>query len=455
MNNYLPRIFKSNKRLIIFKNMNEFDFFKNYFELDIFMSNISYRNLNKFMNKHNFILFKDKDINQKNIYHFYGYDEKLKNFIHLHFHKNIIIGESLSKNYQFNDILYEKDIIKIKNNLYTLNYSNLLEIFLIRYYLKISNVINFPIYLSKSNEYKVEKCYLIKNYQPQTKKKFLSNKSFEELMVNLESNFITKFLLGCKLKFLINKNKINSSLVNNINLISRALVILFKRIFKLSRKKSLIKKGPIIAICGYDASGKTTIANEIEKWLSKDFYVYRSNISKNNTLIYLNNFFKIKKNLNKNYSNSGTQTLFKRIGYILLSISRFLKHLLIQYHSNKGAIVIVDRYIAETNISKIDCQNINKQYFFLKKLENFFYAKIKKANLVLFLKSDIKELINRNNLRVKSFKEDTNQIKLRFKLAQNLKYKSKKIIYFNNNKKLSVTISKIKKIIWSEIINAQ
>ena len=455
MNNYLPRIFKSNERFIIFKNMNEFDFFKNYFELDIFINGISFRNLNKFMNRHNFILFEDKDINQKNIYHFYGYDENFKSFIHLHVHKNIIIGESLSKNYQFNYRLYKNDIVKIKNNLYSLNHSNLFEIFLIRYYLKISNIINFPVYLSKSDEYKVEKGYLIKKYQLNSKKRILSNKIFEELMVNLESNFIIKFLLGCKLKLLINKNKINSSLVNNINLISRIIIILLKRIFKLSRKKSLLKKGPIIAICGYDASGKTTIANEIEKWLNKDFYVYRSNISKNNLLINLNNFFKTKRNLNKNFSKSGIQNLFKRIGYIFLSISRFLKYLLIEYHSKKGAIVIVDRYIAELNDSKIDSQNINKQYFLSKKFEDFFYNKIKKANLVLFLKSDIKELINRNNLRVKSFKENTNQIKLRFKLAQNLKYKSKKIIYFNNNKNLSVTITKIKKIIWSEIINAQ
>ena len=140
-------------------------------------------------------------------------------------------------------------------------------------------------------------------------------------------------------------------------------------------------------------------------------------------MINLNNFFKTKRNLNKNFSKSGIQNLFKRIGYIFLSISRFLKYLLIEYHSKKGAIVIVDRYIAELNDSKIDSQNINKQYFLSKKFEDFFYNKIKKANLVLFLKSDIKELINRNNLRVKSFKENTNQIKLRFKLAQNLKYK--------------------------------
>ena len=76
--------------------MNEFDFFKNYFELDIFINGISFRNLHKFMNRLIFILFEDKDIYQKNIYHFYGYDENFKSFIHLHVHKNIIIGESLS-----------------------------------------------------------------------------------------------------------------------------------------------------------------------------------------------------------------------------------------------------------------------------------------------------------------------------------------------------------------------
>ena len=117
----------------------------------------------------------------------------------------------------------------------------------------------------------------------------------------------------------------------------------------------------------------------------------------------------------------------------------------------KGYLILSDRWPSR-NFNVMDGRKIQGNNTF-SLIENFIFKKIEPADIVIYLNVDINSIIRRNNERDSVEKDITDDVVLRYKSSQfkNMKFISKKMITFNNNKFLDSAVIDISNLIWKEI----
>ena len=123
--------------------------------------------------------------------------------------------------------------------------------------------------------------------------------------------------------------------------------------------------------------------------------------------------------------------------------------------SRKGYVVLIDRFKSE-NIGKMDSHKLDPNKFdsfkkYLAKIENDLYYKMGIPNLLLQLKIPIDVAVKRNNERIKSDKESTPELKLRYDINKNLVYKANNCYDIDSNKDYNEVLTQIKGLIWKSL----
>ncbi len=413
------------------------------------------------------------NISFSGIKHFYGFDKKSGNILHLHIYYVIKTGPSWIKSMRFDMEAY------ILNNL-TIHESGMpipqkhieLVIFIFRIMLKYSKINEFILvnreYLRTLQEIE----YLCEELDEDKLENFLAlyfeniskDEFFKYIQIIKSPSALTKYLKGKNLKSKLKKyNFLNlgQEIFHTLNQFTYR--VLNKLFFK--QKKRFVGGGTLIVIAGLDATGKSTITEELKRWLGKNSTLLLVHFGKPpstlltapfNFLIKLARKKSTTSHLKSSIKNQeGEKSIFYMIRQVILAYDRYSLAKKCQNKMNAGEIVICDRYKSE-NFNVMDSKRlINKNYNgFKKKLvefENKLYDDMPQPDILFYLTVPVEVAVKRNEKRIKKGKESEEFIKIRHDENQNLSYRAKIQHTIDTNREYGIVIDEIKSKIWGVI----
>ena len=199
------------------------------------------------------------------------------------------------------------------------------------------------------------------------------------------------------------------------------------------KKQKLLNPGIVIAICGLDGSGKSSLVSALnnifsEHFCTKVFHLGRPASSlitfSFNLLIKIERYLKKTKLINKNKRSVNTAnniSLVYAIRSVMLAYDRKIDAMRAHRYSKDGYVSICDRYPGLGN-GKMDSPRIPLNddrgifYQFCYNLEKKLYESIKPANMIFQLSVPLQIAIERNNKREKVDKETEDELRERFLL---------------------------------------
>lgn len=174
-----------------------------------------------------------------------------------------------------------------------------------------------------------------------------------------------------------------------------------------NKRKTLEKKGQILAVVGADGSGKTTLSKELTEWLSWKVDTTRLYLGKQRTfeikiVIKLESALKVLPGVGSRKENLRLQKFLQRVQWILVARRRWKIYSRAQKLASVGKVVIVDRYPLPdfwTMMSPMDGPRIRSEnggnQCSLSKIEESYYHRISLPDKVFVLKVTIDELLRR------------------------------------------------------------
>lgn len=410
---------------------------KNYLngqgDLDIYIP-INFEDRFKMIAKRNgFRLLISYQANHKNIEHYYALDQIVHKFVHMHVYFKIITGEHATKNYDLPIGKYIFNNLTHSTYLPILNTSCRRNIFLIRYFLKVGSIYGLLQYFRDLSKYKDEwDSFSEEDISQDITELGLSIDDLNKMhSVYLNQSLLKNFLMAIKVKRKLKKYRIRSFFKYQTFVIINLLLRLFNKLF--FKKKKLLNPGLVVAICGIDGTGKSSLVSFLNKKFSLHFNTTILHLGRPNSNIYtffFNIFIKAysySKIIYKKHKKKTAIKTLKKINQIYL-----FRSVLLAYDRKKqsekafklsktGSLVICDRYPG-LEIGKMDSPRIPYDkhkgfiYQLCHKLEQNLYRSIKPSELVFHLFLPIEEIIHRNNLRSKFGKETERELRERYDL---------------------------------------
>jgi len=409
----------------------------------------------------------NKNISFSSVKHFYGLDESGE-ILHLHVYYQIKTGPSWTKSFRFDFEEYILDNLELHHSGMPIPQKHIeLVIFIFRIMLKYSKINEFILINKESQRTNKEIDYLLKNLDENRLENFLS-----EYFSNFTKDEIFKYIIviksGSKLLQFLNGNKVRNKLkrykyltfyeenLNNIYQFSYRF--LNKLIFKQKKK---LNSGTFIVVAGLDATGKTTITNELKKLLGKNFTINLIHFGKPPSTLITYPFNLMIKFLRKNSNNvnlkssindNKAKSLLFILRQVILSYDRY--KLATKYFDkvSKGEIVICDRYKSEDyfvmDSKRLDPNVYNGIKKKLSLLENYFYNNMPTPNILFYLKVPVEVAVKRNEERIKEGKESAEFIRIRHSQNKDLTYKADFVYEIDTNREYKEVISEIKTKLW-------
>jgi thymidylate kinase len=418
-----------------------------------------------------------------------GFDEETGNIVHLHLHYQILSG----KKYVKEQILGCEDLIldtAIKDpdvDIFITNPNLELILVMVRIGLKITYPAIIKSLLgniSLPKNFSKEINHLLKRTDDQQLQyfasKILKDEFSDKIISILKSGGIEKPRQLFKLKVYINSGLSGLRRYNVITKFSiyiyRSLLARFSKYFGKYKifgyngrpGKHLHNGGMIIAIIGSDGSGKSTVSNEIQKWLS--WKIEARNLylgSGDGSVGFLTRFLKEmaiksdKKNVSEKKHSKGevnpSKSLFREIGFYLKALSianeRLKKVKRAHRERIKGSILITDRYPQTQYLGIYDGPKIpgkqqrSKLYRFFENQEMKKYLEIDRYPLDLVIKLLLPPKIA---LQRKPDHNYENILK-KSEITLDLKFPKSTVIEIDASRPLDDVLKLIKKHIWMSL----
>jgi len=408
-----------------------------------------------------------KAISFPGVKHFYGYDSESANILHLHVYYHILTGVSWVKSFELDivDVLFQNLDLHPSGMPIPKKYIEFV-IYIFRIMLKTSSLYE-NILLVKNHEAVLKELEFL--YVAEERGEiigFLSH-SFTNIGIEFLDKCIQAIKKGNMIDLWISGNITRKKLRNFrrhgtfkeiTSTFGRFFYQVFNKLF-FKQKKLFHTSGKIIVITGLDATGKTTIANEIKRWLNEHFTISLIHVGKPpsafitlpfNFIIKL--FRKIKKSKKLKYSlkkEPAEISLFYAIRQYILSYDRY--KLIRKYwkKSVNGELVICDRY-PSLDIGVMDSRRLNIQTLsgikkYLANLEKKNYDSFPISDILFKLEVPVEVAIERNKDRVKQGKESEEFIrhrhaKLWASLLCNMKVVQKHLINTTTHGYLTVSL---------------
>jgi thymidylate kinase len=412
------------------------------------------------------------------VYHYYGLDEGTGTIVHVHVYYEIITGESLLKNYRlpvegmiFENITYIHGVRIPRKEVE-------LIFFVIRMILKHIFLAECILLYKNEEDMKRELRWLLQNCN---KKKVASllkkwlpeidESLFEKCIdaLELRHSLFKGIILGRRVRSCLRVYARHSRFKGIIYVNYRFIKAIFRKFIRRRRNKIRSSGGLVIAVVGPEATGKSTLAGEIEKWLGEYFLTYSIHAGKppSSCISLVPNLFVpfFRKTLPQ-FRTSEIEPKNKR-KVSLLSMMRCAmiafdrrKLLLKAYRRvSRGAIVICDRYPSCT-VGAMDGPRLNLHLLgdcsfsfkkILTKMENRIYKEIPPADIVLELSVPLETAVKRNINRRKHGKETEEYVRRRHAEAGTVSSEKSILYRINTEAPIKDTLLFIKDIIWSHL----
>jgi len=426
---------------------------------------------------------RDDAISHPSIAHFYGFDQDSGLIVHLHIYYEIITGGSLLKNYRlpFEEMVFKNnsqhDIVQIPS--------------------KAAELVLFVLRMAIKHGFIPEAILIARGYrQLREELSWLSEPGVQEEAVSLLKQYLPTLspmlfrqylealgsrwhLLRCGILAL----RIQASLkdytrYSTVRALTITYGVFFQKIIRRAvlarRGKALAARAPIIALVGPEASGKSTLAEEIKKWLGEYFAVYavHAGIPPYTWLTFLGHLFiAAGKALFPQYRTSNIESKGyengqeKRLKGLTLFIYA-LRSLMIAWDrsqllekinrlSRKGRLIICDRY-PTTVVGAMDSPRLDPERYAgfigaLASLENRLYEKMPAADLVIKLNVPVEIALRRNITRNKKGAEGEDYIRRRHAQVEKNGYPQACVVTIDTEHSLRETVPHIKKVLWHRL----
>ena len=439
-------------------------------DIDILVSKESARFVEDLLKKEGFVRAKTQWLFRfKEFYDWIGFDNETGKLIHLHLHYRMIAGHPNTMEYSLpweSSVL--KDRIKLDNDVYTVSPEWELLIFLYRIGLEYPNK---KIDRNKK-ELKVEAQqeleYLQKRVDWEHFSKLIKKeiKKESEVILNISQQPIlceTDFLTLKRVTAKNLKGKYYNVLYKYLSSIkgiwNKILVKYFSTLYWLPQKKTL-RNGLVVAFLGQDGSGKSTVTQEVEKWLNWKLEVKRFYLGSGEE--YYNPWRRrLLKALNKQQSPPVRIIRYWLYFSYLLESSRYVLKTVknANRYATNGGIALLDRY------PQVEFEGINDgpkiRVTLLKKVPRGLkwlgemYAKREERNLrraVNMSPALVYKLIlsPEESLRRKPF-ENREMVERKHEIIKALKFPSSEVYTINAEQNYEQEIIQIKQILWRKI----
>lgn len=377
------------------------------------------------------------------IEHYYGLDKSQTIFVHIHVYFKIITGEHISKNYELpieNYLILNMDTSSPP--LSTMSVSAKHSIFLIRYFLKIGSMYGLMQYFREFSKYSNEWQSFDHNFNYESLPELsISVNEFKEMhKVYESSSFIKKLFFSIKFKKKLIKFRRRRFFDYHIFTINNLIIRSINKF--LLKKQKILSPGIVVAICGLDGSGKSSLVSSLQNHFSEYFNttVFHLGRPSSNILTFVFNAFvsvySFVRRLKPFRKTSDSEMIRKNVSLVyairsvLLAYDRKVQSNKAFKYSRKGYLVICDRYPGLEN-GKMDSPRIliDKSkgfiYQFCYNLEQNLYKSINPAEFIFQLSVPLDVAIHRNRLRAKYGKETEDELRERFALNSGVKFLGK------------------------------
>ena len=413
-------------------------------DFDIFVAEESLNAYREVMREQSWIELVSNVASFPNIYHFYKLSQGCMN--HLHVYTRIRTGDSQLKEYLFPSPNLSNPFW-LSNHVPCINQEDARDLNIIRTVIKRSTLIGDYLYRKDSAKYSSDYIHLHK-----TQCESLS--SYKEI-IGEDEVVASEFAATLNFDAISSRDRSRLTLIKSkwkkyrvvktpiIFLRIKTLLIRLANKVLRGRKRLVTKHGLVVAICGPDGVGKTSIATHLSEGLNSTVSTRYIHIGRP-----LSNFFHLRKN-SKSVRKKSASRRDKKILFILkvearktlLIVIRCLVATWAKYLSNRGTIVICDRWLSlqpgtPDSINKVSSNNpIAKT---LINLQMRLLQSHPQADLALILHTDLDTVLYRNAARKQPESEEL--VKERFRLSQDIKIKAKNVLHIINNNSLEDAI---------------
>lgn len=443
-----------------------------YDDLDLLVERKDIYKFEQLISSLNFKEASNTNIGLNAVKHFYGLDIETGNILHLHVYYQIKTGPSWIKSYRFDfeeyfleNTIYHESTMKVPAKHIEL------VMFIFRIMLKYSKLNEF-ILISKEQKRTIKEIdYLLEDMNQEKMIKFLAlyfpTVSKEDFFAYIEviqsGSSLNKYLKATQLKRQLSKYNIYTKIEEIKKNLYQLVYRVSNKIF-FKQKKSLHSCGILIVVAGLDATGKTTITNDLKKILKKNFSLSMIHFGKPSStfLTYpINLAIKLMRkqsndtSLRSSKQSNKPKSLLYVIRQVVLAYDRYQLIKKSWNEVSNGKIVICDRYKSE-DFGVMDSKRLNPDdYVGLKRkfaiIENSLYSKMPQPDLLFYLTVPVDVAVERNEARIKEGKEDEKFLRIRHKENKNLTYIAKEQYKVDTNKKYEDVINNIKQKIWNKL----
>jgi thymidylate kinase len=426
------------------------------FKFEMIIGGKGFRRVNSYQASHDFVE------------HYYGLDMSTGRFGHLHVYYKIVTGESISKNYILPIDKFIKDHLDDARVLPIVNERAKAAIFLIRYFIKIGSPYGWLQYWRESSKYSNE--WGLIDFQGQYE-------SIPELKLSVDDlsnlsraytsgGIASKFITSIKFKNKIRHLRRRSLLGVQVYVLKNFFIRLTNRVFL--KKKKLLSPGLVVAICGLDGTGKSSLVESLstrfsEHFCMKSLHLGRPSSTKVSLIfkpllalrVQIKRLKKAEINSSKIESTAKESGIIYAIRSVLLAYDRKAESLHAHSLSSKGYLVICDRYPGLL-AGKMDSPRIpldidrGRVYQYCYRVEQYLYHTIRPANMLFHLQAPVEVAIERNNAREKAGKETEKELRERFLINSDATFISDNYRYVDATAPLQNVFSEVTNGIWFE-----
>lgn len=417
--------------------------------------------------------------------HYFALDETTGILAHVHAYFRVITGESLAKNYR---LPIEEMLLQNTDRVAGVpvpTRSAELVVFTIRMMLKHTTGVELALLLRDWRQVEREIAWLMERavlaetldlvrcWLP-----WLSIDLFTECVQALQtpSPLLQRIRLGRRLRAQLQRYGRHSALSAWVGGFQKFAIMFWRRLRHAPKGMNPVSGGAVIAFVGPEATGKSTLLAETNRWLGEHFAVEQIHAGKPKaTLLSVvpNLLVPTLRSLLPTYRSGHVETQYApaqptekpQKGYPLIFALRsaLLAHdrraLLTRAfsHAANGALVLCDRYPSVQSGAPDSPQLAHlplvSDRFGLRQrlvqLESRFYREIPPPDLVIMLSVPIDVALVRNATRGKTEPED--YVRFRHAHSSNLQFGKTPVYRVNTDQPLEQTVLEVKKIIWSSL----
>lgn len=416
------------------------------------------------------------------IEHYFAMDEADGSLVHVHSYYRVITGDSLVKNYRLpiESLLLENTRMQgpmrvplksVELIVFTLRimlkHTSLVELLLVRRYWK--QVKREIAWLREDGRVEETLAHLAAWLPP------VDPGLFAECIAALENGapLLGRIRLGLKLRSQLGSyarypagRVLAESLGKFAGMVRRRLV-------KSHKELSLRSGGAVIAFVGSEAAGKSTLLNEMERWLGEHFAVEKVHAGKprSTALTYLPNLFlpalralmpgsrssKLEAQFAKEAESNTERTTFPMIFSLRAALLAFDRRALLLRafkQSANGTVVLCDRYPSARPGAPDSPQLIplaqtegRSLRHWLARLESRWYREIPPPDLVIHLSAPLEITLTRNANRSKREPED--YVRQRHARAKQLQFEKTRVLSINTDQPFEKTLLEVRQAVWS------